>query len=413
MHAALALLSYDAGVTRRPLVLAPFRGLRFNPDAGGDLGTVVSPPYDVLDAAIVQELEQANRHNVVRLILSRYFEPPYQAVRRRLEQWREHDYLRADDKPGLYLYEYAVDGTTVRGLIGLLALRDDDERVVLPHEDVMSAPVADRTLLMRTTETNLEPILLVHAPTDTLLATYDAVGARPPLASFLALDGSSHRLWAMTDADELRQVAAELAPQQALIADGHHRYAAYRALERELGSGPDSPWSYGLAMLVVDNGSSLRIGPIHRVIAGLTLRDVEEIAIVSGDSFDPYADRAEAERVRPTVVTPPGWTTFWVSDGVRWAVIQTDHRSTVDAAVLHDDLLPAWHVSEEQVSYHHSLDQALQVAAREPSVVVMVQPPTLADVTNAAARGERLPRKSTSFAPKPRMGVVMRDLSDR
>ncbi len=30
----------------------------------------------------------------------------------------------------------------------------------------------------------------------------------------------------------------------------------------------------------------------------------------------------------------------------------------------------------------------------------------------AAGRGIRMPRKSTSFAPKPRMGVVMRDLRD-
>ena len=30
----------------------------------------------------------------------------------------------------------------------------------------------------------------------------------------------------------------------------------------------------------------------------------------------------------------------------------------------------------------------------------------------SAARGIRMPRKSTSFSPKPRMGVVMRDLRD-
>ena len=127
------LLSYDAGVTRRPLELRPFRGLRFDPTVVGDLGTVVSPPYDVLDAAIVQQLERANRHNVVRLILSRYFEPPYRAVRRRLEKWRDHGYLRADEEPALYLYAYEADGRRVRGLIGLVGLRSDEERVILPQ----------------------------------------------------------------------------------------------------------------------------------------------------------------------------------------------------------------------------------------------------------------------------------------
>jgi uncharacterized protein (DUF1015 family) len=31
---------------------------------------------------------------------------------------------------------------------------------------------------------------------------------------------------------------------------------------------------------------------------------------------------------------------------------------------------------------------------------------------DAAARGIRMPRKSTSFGPKPLMGLVMRDLRD-
>jgi uncharacterized protein (DUF1015 family) len=84
----------------------------------------------------------------------------------------------------------------------------------------------------------------------------------------------------------------------------------------------------------------------------------------------------------------------------------------VDAAVLHESLLPAWRIADEQVGYHHSLDQALQISARQPGLVVAVRPPTVAQVMAAAARGERMPRKSTSFAPKPRMGVVMRDLQD-
>ena len=121
-----------------PFTLRPLRGLRFDPHVVGDLGTVISPPYDVLDAETVRDLEAANRHNIVRLILSRRFERPYQAVRDRLRKWRTKSFLRADDEPGLYLYEYTVDGTAVRGLIGLVGLHDESEGVILPHEDVMA-----------------------------------------------------------------------------------------------------------------------------------------------------------------------------------------------------------------------------------------------------------------------------------
>jgi uncharacterized protein (DUF1015 family) len=84
----------------------------------------------------------------------------------------------------------------------------------------------------------------------------------------------------------------------------------------------------------------------------------------------------------------------------------------VDAAVLHHQLFPAWAVTEEQVGYHHSLDQALHTTARQPGVVIGVRPPRLEQVMACAARGVRMPRKSTSFSPKPRMGLVLRDLRD-
>ena len=74
----------EAPTRRRPFTLSAFRGLRFDASTVGDLGTVISPPYDVLDADTVRDLEATNRRNIVRLILSRRFERPYLAVRDRL-----------------------------------------------------------------------------------------------------------------------------------------------------------------------------------------------------------------------------------------------------------------------------------------------------------------------------------------
>lgn len=400
---------------RRPLTLAPFRGLRFDRAVVGDLSTVISPPYDVLDADTVRTLEQANRRNIVRLILSRRFERPYLAVRDRLQGWRDKGVLRADEAPTLYVYEFTAEQTTVRGLIGLVGLRREDEGVVLPHEDVMAAPVEDRTVLMRTTETNLEPILLVHEGTDRLGDLVDDATQDKPLEDFVALDGSRHRLWAIEDEGCHRAIAEELAPGTALIADGHHRYAAYLALhdamrEQSLPEGA-SPWDHGLAMLVDQRRHALRVGPIHRSVAAMTIADLQDLAEERADELELFADR-EAALVAVKAGGLPELASFVVSDGHTWAVLRTRRTHVVDAGVLHETLLPAWHVAEEQVGYHHSLDQALGATSRAAGLVVAVSPPTLAEVMAAAARGIRLPRKSTSFSPKPRMGVVMRDLRD-
>ncbi|MBC7105286.1 MAG: DUF1015 family protein, partial [Firmicutes bacterium] len=48
-------------------LVVPFRGLRYNPEAVGDLGAVVAPPYDVIDAAAREEYYRRHPYNIVRL----------------------------------------------------------------------------------------------------------------------------------------------------------------------------------------------------------------------------------------------------------------------------------------------------------------------------------------------------------
>src|SRR3954452_17636963 len=79
------------------LILAPFRALRFDPAVAGDLSTLTSPPYDVIDADRQSALEASNDHNVVRLILPRDGggDAPdtgadrYDQARQTLERWRD------------------------------------------------------------------------------------------------------------------------------------------------------------------------------------------------------------------------------------------------------------------------------------------------------------------------------------
>jgi uncharacterized protein (DUF1015 family) len=399
----------------RPFTLRPFRALRFDAATVGDLATVISPPYDVLDADTVRTLENANRRNIVRLILARRFERPYQAVRERLESWRDKAYLRPDAEQALYVYEYTAEQVTVRGLIGLAGLRDEAEKVILPHEGVMPGPVDDRAALMRTTGTNLEPILLVHSGSDRLREIVSEATVAAPLVDFVALDGSAHRLWTLTDPQLLEEVGVELAPTQALIADGHHRYAAYLRLRDENdAAGPDStsPWAFGLAMLVDRHDEALRVGPIHRSVVALTMSDVQDLADERGDRFEVQPDREAAFQALSTQPSDGATAAFVVSDGHAWAVLRVPRTHDVDAAVLHETVLPGWSIAEEQIGYHHSLDQALHATNRSAGLVIGVQPPSVDQVMESAARGVRMPRKSTSFGPKPRMGIVMRDIRD-
>ena len=134
-----------AGVPRPDgLVLAPFRALRYDPDAV-DLSAVLAPPYDVIDDAERDALEARDPHNVVRLTLPRGGDKGYATAAETLAAWRSDGTLVPDETAAVYIYEQrAADGHVQRGLVGALGLSPAEDGIVLPHENTMSGTVADR-----------------------------------------------------------------------------------------------------------------------------------------------------------------------------------------------------------------------------------------------------------------------------
>jgi uncharacterized protein (DUF1015 family) len=127
----------DAG-----LLLAPFRGVRYDLSRVGGLANVTSPPYDVIGPGTLEQLHAASPYNVVRLILPAYA-PGAAAL---LSDWLAEGVLAADDAPSLYVYEQRAGDRVQRGLIGLVAVGTG---AVHPHEAVMPGPVAGRRELMK------------------------------------------------------------------------------------------------------------------------------------------------------------------------------------------------------------------------------------------------------------------------
>ncbi len=82
------------------------------------------------------------------------------------------------------------------------------------------------------------------------------------------------------------------------------------------------------------------------------------------------------------------------------------------AAVLQELLINTlWALTDDENSVrvvHHDAAEALRAAKAAGGTAVLCAPMSPADVYAVAARGEKVPRKSTSFAPKPRTGLVLR-----
>ena len=83
----------------------------------------------------------------------------------------------------------------------------------------------------------------------------------------------------------------------------------------------------------------------------------------------------------------------------------------LDAAILQRLLLgDAWAVqdNDRDVPVFHDAAEAVRAATGSGGTAVISNPVPFAAVTEIARHGERVPRKSTSFGPKPRSGLVLR-----
>ncbi len=428
-------------------MLAPFRGVRYAENRVSGLAEVTSPPYDVIAADNEHQLMAADPHNVVRLILPRHEagQPgsPYEDAAVELNSWLASGILVSDPEPALYVYEQvAVDQAGLpdpardivqRGLIGALGLLPYQAGVVLPHEAVAPGPVAGRRQLMEATKANLEPIFLLYRGGDgAARALVDEVaGGRPPLAQARTRDGLRHRLWAISDPAELAAIAADLAPRTALIADGHHRYAAYLQVQERLRAmeGGAGPWDLGLALLVDSDAYPPRVGAIHRVIDGL----VPEVAARLAESAFTVRELPGGTADVPAALEElaaacgRGSVAFLLTGNGRAYLLFDPDPAQLRAAVpaqpaelwqqlsgaVLEGLLFAriWGIEDDDRSVRAVHDPAEAIKSAEDysgGTAVICCPMSAAQVYEVAALGQRVPRKSTSFGPKPRTGLVMR-----
>jgi uncharacterized protein (DUF1015 family) len=454
-------------------VLAPFRGIRYARDRVSGIANVTSPPYDVINGGILNQLRAADPYNVVRLILPGQDADASQAAAGLLREWLSAGVLIRDRMAALYIYEQRLPGLPglpghddpsclQRGIIGLVRLGSPESAAILPHENVMPGLVAGRRELMAATQANLEPIFLIYdggqfpdstdtAATDTAemataTATMDRVAdQRAPLVSITTEDGITHRLWRLGDPGEQAAISADLSGRRALIADGHHRYAAYLDLQAEmraagLGAGP---WDYGLAFLVDSAAYPPRLGAIHRVLPGLPPDRAAELAkaaftvqdLPAGLGLDDTLEQLAASgREGPAFLLAGGPVFRLLShpDPVQLAASMPTGASapwqSLAASVMQQLLLGhVWGVtdSERDVLIDHDAADAVRAVSGDATATdvaergagaapaaggtaVICNPASFEAVIGIAAEGERVPRKSTSFGPKPRTGLVLR-----
>ena len=374
----------------------------YDPSVAGPWEQLTAPLYDVISESDQEGLRARSLYNIVHVDLTEGAGDDgsagrYARAASLLADWRASGVLTTPDVPRYYAYElrYSLGGTRrrLRGVVGALEL-EPWGGTVLPHEQTMPGPIEDRLRLLRATKTHLSPIYgTITGPCERLGELLDRTADAPPVAVVRDEEGVEHRMWAI-DGEE--DVTAWLADEPLLIADGHHRYAtalAYRDERREA-DGP-GPWDRILA-LVVDAGSEeVPVLPYHRIQVGgdppTGGRPAADLAQVLASADDLH--------LRYGTVTKVGGT-----------VTYRIHRLRGDppaVLALHEQLLDRV-APGDALRFTHIATEADAAVRDGSALAAYLLPGTTPDrVRTVVQRGDRLPRKSTFFWPKPRTGMIL------
>jgi uncharacterized protein (DUF1015 family) len=447
-------------------VVAPFCGLRYNPEKIERLEDVVTPPYDVISTDDEKRLLQKNPYSMINLDLRNISQGTteddgrYAQARERFQSWQKEDVLVQDEQPAIYLYYIDYnhpDGRrlTRKGIVSLVGLAEFAEGIVKPHEKTFSGVISDRLQLMETCKAQFSQIFSIYSDEkQEVINKLEQVREDEPLLQVDDQNANTHTLWQVTDTEALEYVHRLFADKPVYIADGHHRYTtALDCRKRALAHTPDLPADHPcrfiMMYLCACEDPGLSVLPTHRLVRwpgkmsgdqlrermqqGMTVTEIDQgsretlIAEVlnrmneadnSGGTpafgvYHPGEDRAFLLRMQEETI-----------DRSPSLVDKPEVLQELDVVVLSDlliqDYLGLGHeqcVRDGLVSYISDSDMALDEAVKESvlqdsntPLLFLLNPTKVEQVLKVADSDNIMPHKSTYFYPKIMTGLLLNKL---
>ncbi len=386
----------------------PFAGLRYD-TARVDMSMVVSPPYDVIAPEERARLVSRHSANAVRIELP---EPDHRAGLNRYDsaanqflRWQDEGILVPDLSPSLYAYRMvSPGGHATNGVIGGLGIDDGSASTIFPHEQTLPKAKTDRLDLLAATRANLSPIWGLSL-TPGFSRTFERTG--PPRSQAVDADGVGHQLWVIDDEAVIRSVQEAVADSGVILADGHHRYETARAYRQ--GRPGDVGADEVMALMVELSEDQLEVGPIHRALSGLPdgLDLVDACSswfdLTRAGDFDPRTTSALGQSGALALLMPSGAWLLTPKDGTAEAA-----GSQLDSSMV---ALVIAELPDHELEYLTSWQQGVRAVADDKAqAVLLLRPLSVAQISEWAHAGRRMPPKTTYFHPKPATGMVFRSL---
>jgi hypothetical protein len=183
-----------------------------------------------------------------------------------------------------------------------------------------------------------------------------------------------------------------------------------------------------LALLVDGSAFGPQVHAIHRVVPGLPV-DVAAERAAAGFTVEEISGGID-EALEQLAKAGARGASYLVTDGDRsWLLSEPDAAGL--SAALPADKSQAWRLldvtiahlflirvlwgledREGVVDFAHDVPEAIALAKASGGSALLLNPTPVADVAAVAAAGDRMPRKSTLFVPKPATGLLIRAFAD-
>ena len=430
--------------------IIPFRGLRYNPEKISNLASVVTPPYDIIDESAQARYYAENPANVIRLELGLIFPQDsssnnrYTRAAQYLEKWQEDQTLLAEEKAALYLYqqEFNFRGEKVvrTGFVCGLKLEPYEKGNILPHEETLSKPKADRLQLMRATNSNFSSIFGLYSDEQKeaeqlLLAE---VKEQAPDINIIDEAGETHKIWMIKNEELIERIVALLADRPVYIADGHHRYETALEYYHEMKEQGLQGYDYVMATLVNVFDEGLVVLPTHRLVGNIPgfkldafmnrLADLFEIELYKDKNIGAFMQELESRGKKHRVFGMySGKDIFFLElkNPEQASKLLPDNKSAawekLDVALLDNIILDQLlgineqkRRSQENLAYTRSEEWLMeQIDNRNYQLGFLLNPTRVEEIIAVAQARDKMPQKSTYFYPKLITGLIINNLSIR
>ncbi len=403
----------------------PFRAVRPREDLADRIAAL---PYDVYSRQEAYEKVQGDPYTFLRIDrpetqfpkeYDMYAPEVYERASQMFYEMLREGLFIEEEKDAYYVYELVMNGRSQVGIGACASVDDYENQIIKKHENTRADKEADRIRHVDVCSAQTGPIFLAYRKREEIEIQVRKAMERRPVYDFTAEDGITHRIWVISDADDVEQIRQEFEKVEAVyIADGHHRCAsAVNVSKKRRAAHPRysgrEQFNFFLAVLFPDE--QLMIMDYNRVVKSLNGYSEEEFLQKVSRIFDVAKVGKDAYRPQRKGEIGMYLQDTWYCLKIRQSREAKDVVSSLDVSVLQEDLLepllgivdPKVDVRIDFVGGIRGLDELENRVHKDAKVAFAMYPTDIHELFAVSDAGRLMPPKSTWFEPKLRSGLLI------